>query len=59
VNWWLIRSKCALSLPLEFTKMVCKRSLVERVFKPSMAVLLMIGTDFLHFALILAHHWRS
>ncbi len=37
------------SLPLAFTKMVCKRSLVERVFRPSMAALLMIGADFLHF----------
>jgi hypothetical protein len=45
-------------LPLEFTKTARKRSLVERVFRLSMAVLLMIGADFLHFALILAHYWR-
>ncbi|MFL5692851.1 MAG: hypothetical protein ACJ795_13690, partial [Ktedonobacteraceae bacterium] len=44
------------SLLLELTTTVCKRLLVERVFRPSMAVLLMIGADFLHFALILAHH---
>jgi hypothetical protein len=48
----------ALSLPIEFTKTASKRSLVKPVFRPSMAVLLMIGADFLHFALILAHYWR-
>jgi hypothetical protein len=55
---WLIRSKLALSLPLELPKTVCKRWLVERVFRRSRAVLFRISADLRHFALILAHHWR-
>jgi len=38
--------------------MTRKRSLVERVDPLSIAVLLMIGAEFPHFAPILAHYWH-
>jgi len=46
-------------LLLEFPKTGRKRWLVERLDLLPMAVLLMIGADFLSFALILAQHSRK